>query len=490
MRLRRSLVAIVIIVGFVAGVLATRHTEAAGTAHFGTAPFASRPYVSHNPNAISTTWYCPGVPATDATVGGQFVIANPTAVPIEGSVTYFGAEGGTPITQPITAPPRDKLTLDAETAMKSTFVSATIELKGADGIVEQRALNALGSAVTSCTTQTSPTWYFADGWTAGGSTERLVIANPYEDTVSVDIAFFTKSGKREPTAFQGDSINPQSVKVINVADSGLVNEQIIGVQVIASRGRLIVSREQQYNGGGRIGYSLTLGAPTPSEQLWFAEGDHGTDVTEQYVILNPTDQDVAVDVVVLGIPVTTGYAQPDSIQVPAGQVVTFDTASITGLPDGPHSMVFSTLAAQSVIIERVLTKPGGGGPVTSVVMGMTSEYVVPRWYLPIGVDAAADAALVVYNPDQEDKTVAVKAIGPGGEVAVPGLDAVPLPAASVISIDLKDPSVFGKVLVVEGSKRIFVERKLPRGANLAGRSGSWAIPECAGQCSFFSPPSS
>src|SRR5262249_33672064 len=124
---------------------------------------------------------------------------------------------------------------------------------------------------------------------------------------------------------------------------------------------------------------------------------------------------------------------------------------------------------------------------TSVVMGMTSEYVVPRWYVPIGVTSAVDAALVVYNPYATDTTLSLKAIGPGGEIAVPGLDSISLPSSAIRTIDLTDPSVFGRPLVLEASQGVFVERRLPRGGDLSGRAASWAMPEC-GPCNFFSPP--
>ena len=501
MSLRRSLIAIVVVLGFAASIVAARHTDTTTVTRFATAPFASRPYASHSTTSVTTTWYCPGVPASGPTVGGQFVIGNPTTVAITGTITYLGPEGTVPITAPVTVAPRDELRLDAQQAMTAPIVAATIELQGGEGLVEQRAQDPAGQAVASCTTETSSTWYLADGWTRGTSTDQLIISNPYSDNIAVNIAFFTAKSKREPGPLQGASIAPHSVRVISIEDSGFAGESVIGVQVVAERGRVIVAREQHYaldrahdNGDGRVGFSLAMAAPTPSDQVWFVEGDHGTDITEQYVILNPTNEDVAVDLVVLGIPVTNGYAQPDSISVPANQVVTFDTKDITGLPDGPHSMVFSTLVSPStgsakVVIERVLTKPSGGGPVTTVVMGMTSEYVVPRWYVPIGVDTPTEGAIVVYNPDQVDKTIAIKAIGPGGEVAVPGQEAVPLPAAATRTIDLTDPSLLGKMLVIEGSARIFVERKLPRGADLPGRSGSWALPEC-GPCNFSSPPSS
>ena len=487
MNLRRALISVVVIGGFIAALVATRQAVATTTARFSTAPFVSRPYASHTDH-ITTTWYCPGVPASDPTVGGEVVITNPSDTPRIGRITFIGPEGQSPISQDITVPARDNLTIDVDQVMTAPYVASTIELDGGEGMVEQRALHPAGNAVTSCTTETSPSWYFADGWTVDGSTEYLIISNPSADTVSVNLAFYTKAGVREPAAYQGDSIAPKSVKVVPVAESRLVDESIIGVKVEATRGRLVVARAQQYLGGNRLGYTLTMGAPAPAEQLWFANGQTGPGITEQYVMFNPTDEDAVVTANVLGVPLSSDFVDPDPIDVPAGEVVTFDMDTLSGLPDGPHSMVFATLAAPSMVIERVLTEPAGDSVSTSIVMGMTPEYVVPRWYVPIGVSAAVDGALVVYNPYDTDATISVKAIGPGGEVAVPGLESIPLPASAIRSIDLSDASVFGRPLVVEASQGVFVERRLPRGESLAGRSSSWALPEC-GPCSFFSPPS-
>ena len=278
------------------------------------------------------------------------------------------------------------------------------------------------------------------------------------------------------------------MKVINVAESGLVDEEIIGVQVIAQSGQLLVERAQHYVGGNRLGYSLTLGAPALSDLVWFANGEKGEGITEQYVMFNPTDEQVSITPTVLGVPVANDFVQPEPVDVPAGSVVSFDMAGVDDLPDGHHAMAFATLADASIVIERVQTRPAGDSVATSVVMGMTSEYVVGRWYAPIGVDAATDGALVVFNVDNEDATITVKAIGTGGEVAVPGLEAVTLPARGVTTIDLTDPSVFGRPIVVEATQRVFVERVLPRGENLSGTSGSWALPEC-GPCNFSSPRS-
>jgi len=484
---RRTLIVVTLVVGLIASLVVSRHTAESTAATFSTTSTATRPYVTHT-DKITSTWYCPGVPASDATVGGDVTVTNPSDEPATGRISFFGSDGQAPITQSIAVPALDNLVIDVDQVMKAAFVSTMVEFDGGDGMVEQRALHPAGNSVASCTTSTSSTWYFADGWTVDGSTEYLIITNPSADSVSVDIGFYTKAGVREPAAYQGDSIAPHSVKVISVAESQLVDESIIGVRVVATRGRLIVGRAQHYVGGNRLGYSVNLGATAPSEQLWFVAGESGSGITEQYVLFNPTEEDALVQGNVLGVPVSADFVDPDPIDVPAGEVVTFDMASVAGLPDGPHTMVFATLAAPSVIIERVQTRPAGESVATSVVLGMTSEYVVPRWYVPVGVDAPLEDVLVVYNPYNTDTTLTVNAIGPGGEVAVPALESVPLPASAVRTIDLTDPSVVKRPLVLVASQGVFVERLLPRGADLAGRSGSWALPEC-GPCQFSSPQS-
>ncbi len=493
MNQRRLFVAVVVLGGLLATVVFGRSTPSASSAHLGSVPFVSRAFASHR-TPITTTWYCPGVPTGDDTVGGDIVIANPTSTPLAGHVTLLGSNQFVPLSQDLTVPARGATTLSvsaalAAAAVSTSFVSAVVEMDGGEAVVEQRALYPAGDAVASCITQTSRTWYFSDGFTVGGSTDQIILTNPGADPASVNLAFITAAGKREPSAFQGDSVAPHSVKVVSVADNGLKDEAIIGVQVEASRGQLVVARAQHYFGGNRLGYSLALGAPAPAEQVYFADGESGAGITEQYVIFNPTDTDATVTINILGIALTSVFTAPDPLPVPAGEVVVFDTASIKGLPAGPHNLVFSTLAAPSIVVERVLTRPAGQKVATTVVMGMTSEYVVPRWYVPIGVDAAIDKALVVYNVDGVDAKVTIKAVGPGGEVAVPSLTDLALPAAGLITIDLTDASVLGRTLVVESNQRILVERLLPRGHDLSGRSGSWALPDC-GPCNFSSPPSS
>jgi hypothetical protein len=58
---------------------------------------------------------------------------------------------------------------------------------------------------------------------------------------------------------------------------------------------------------------------------------------------------------------------------------------------------------------------------------------------------------------------------------VPGLEGIPLPAAGLITVPFTDPALLGRAFVVESAQRVFVERLLPRGGELRGRSGSFPL---------------
>ena len=164
-----------------------------------------------------------------------------------------------------------------------------------------------------------------------------------------------------------------------------------------------------------------------------------------------------------------------SIDVPSGGYGTLDTADVAGMPEGRHGTVFSTFAGDAIVVERVLTRPAGDSYATTVVMGSPSALASTRWSGAISSSLAVDDVFVVLNVDLLDTTVSVSTLGPGGFVPVPGLEAVPLPAGSVVAIPLTEEATLGRPFRIESGQRIYVERSLPRGAELRGRSGSFAL---------------
>ncbi len=479
MTLRRSLVAVVVLAALV-GLLATgREPTAADAATFTRLGRPTMPFVP-NGAFITASWFCPGVPgagapdAADGATGGTVAVVNPGDEAMTGTVTAFSSspEAG-PSRWEITVPPRSRTTVElVELQPTGAYVSALVEIEGGGGFVEQVARHPDGAVVAPCANAASSTWYFADGFTVGGSSEQLVLTNPYPREAVVAIGFVTADGVRRPSRLQNLVVPGRSVQVVEL---GARDEPLVAAQVVASRGRVIAGRAQRYEGGGRSGFSMTLGAPSLSTQYWFADGERAEGVTEQYSIFNPTDEQVSVSVVFLGAPISDDFANDTEIVVPAGRAVSFDTADVAGLPQGRHGAVFSTFSAASIVVEQAITRPAGDGRTTSVVMGAPPELAARRWSAAVSSELALDDVIVVLNADNIDTTVTVRSLGPGGLAPVPGLESVPLPAGGLITLPVADPTALGAPFVVESGQSTFVQRLLPRGADLRGRSASFAL---------------
>ena len=256
-------------------------------------------------------------------------------------------------------------------------------------------------------------------------------------------------------------------------------ELVLAITVTSTRGRVVVGRAQEYlTSVGRAGFTMTLGAPSLGEQFYFADGEVAPNAIERYSIYNGSDTEAVVNVTFLGLDPSLGFVNPEPITVPAGNVVSLIAGDV-GVPPGRHGAVFSTETASSILVERAITRTTqdtAATVATSVVMGSPPSFASTRWSMAIGTDLPLEDVLIVLNATGSEGTVTVKTLGVGGEVPVPGMEAIPLPASGVITIGVTDPTALGHPLIVESTQRIYVERSLPRDPNLRGRSGSFALP--------------
>jgi hypothetical protein len=479
--IRRAVPGFVLVVAGVAGIVAVGRDDVAPSVPFFSVPAGAwMPSVSDS-DALTSSWFCPGVPASgEEDVGGEVVVANRADERLVGRINVLTPDGE-PVEQDLVVEPWSRTTVDVDALVTAPFASVVVEIEGGTGFVEQRAFHPAGDAVSPCADDTSRQWFFADGFTVDGSIETLILTNPYDDTASANLRFATLAGESTPAAFQGFTVPPRSVRLIPIAELGARDEPVIAVEVETQRGRLVAGRAQHYLGGGRLGYGVTLAAPALRDQFWFADGERGEGVSETFAIYNPTDTDVQVDAVFLGIPLdaVTGNV---TIDVPANQVVVFDPAddpATANLPDGRHASVFSTLAQPSVVIERILTRPTDDAVATTVLMGAPPRedgYVPSRWHVGIGPSEPLPEGLVVYNVDNVEATVTVQAVGPAGPTPVAGLTDVTLGPGAILTLDLVEPDALDRELIIESTTRVFVERSLARGPGREGRSGSWALP--------------
>ena len=287
--IRRAVPAlIVVIVGFVGLFAVGRDAPTEVPATFALQAGSWMPHVNDT-DKLTSSWFCPGLPASgEDGVGGEVVVSNRAGEQLVGRFNVLTPDG-VAATQDFTVEPWSQDTIDISSLATAPFVSVIVELDGGGGLVEQRALHPAGNSVAPCSNDTSDTWYLADGFTADGSVESLILTNPYDDVAIAQLTFATESAESSPSAFRGFPIPPRSVKVIPLADPalGVQDEPVIAVEVTTTTGRIVLGRAQHYLGGGRLGYEVTLAAPAPRDQFWFADGEQGDGITETYRDLQP-----------------------------------------------------------------------------------------------------------------------------------------------------------------------------------------------------------
>jgi hypothetical protein len=474
---RRIPLLLLALAALVAAVVAGRDRLAAETPTFSAAAtgwMAFAPPVG----GVTETWFCPGVPATGADeVRGMVQIANRTAEQRVGTVLLYNERAESRRLE-LSVDPWQVAVVDLTAQLPGEMVAAVVEIDGGGALVEQQALHPDGNSAGACSNATSDSWYLADGFTVDGSLDQVVLSNPYDQKVVASLEFATREGSREPGSYRSLAVDARSTRVIDLGapGAGAQGEPVLAVTVHTANGRLVVGRSQRFLGGGRAGTQVTLAQPAPRDQWWFANGNKGGGVTDRYSIYNPTEDDVEVDPIFLGIPTAI---QLDPISVPSREVVTFEPGSVPELPDGRHAVVFSAVAQSAVIIERASTTSIDEQAMTTVIAGATPRsdgLLASTWYVPRAPDQPTAAALIVYNADNAPGTLTVSAVGASGPVAVPGLTEIAVPGPdATLAIDLTDPIVLGRPLVIESSNRVFVERAFPTGrADL--RTSSWAIP--------------
>ncbi len=483
MNLLRRLIATVGIAAVLGGVFAIDQqggTTSAGASlalvelgGFPQAPSGSR---------ISTSWFCPGAAAGDGLDSANVVVSNPGDVDLTATVSFLSGDPAESTN--VVVPPRSQKDVDVLRGRTVGVVVPVVEIIGSVGTVEQELIYAAGDVTSQCVSQTSDTWYFADGFTAEGSTQRLALVNPYPETAVVNVAYTTKAGRRTPTDLQGVVLPARSVKSISLADVGATNESRIAVEVVATTGQIVASRMQHYLGGGRLGYSTSVGVPAPLGDWWFTSGRTGSTVTEELVVFNPSDRAAQVNVSFFGEGITNGVPidQPtdaalpsQAVDIPAGGIVAINTDSIADLPKGDHAMVVSSLNAAKLVVEHVLSQRTGNSSFTAVTNGIPAGLLGEKWRIPSGLGKGARNAVSILNTTAVDGTFTVSAVGPGGVVEIPSLVNVPLGAASLVSLDVPDGVAEGEVIIT-ASVAVAVQRRTTRGHGLVGFGIVGALP--------------
>jgi len=440
-----------------------------------------RAWIAQTPSAgvLQAVWYCPGVPAgggdDSGETGGAVVIANTGPEATRAQITFI-SDTAPSEQQVIDLGANGRAVIDVDAEVEATYAGAIVEILGGGGAVEQRVFHPDGNSSSPCTTDLSSTWFLADGYTVGEARHEVLLMNPADDQVVVDVEFLTDDGVRRPSAYTGYPVPARSTRIIDVGaeGAGARGETRVGVVVTASRGALLVARASSADDESRGGVTVSPAAPVTAEQWWFAAGDKGSDATERFSIMNPGKTDVEATAVFFPREIVRGPVVVP-VTVPARRVVTLDSGTVSGLPEGAHGAVVSTTDGSAIVVDRALTRVGEGRRVTSITPGVPNRPdgdLPTSWTLAGGPTTPTREGLSILNVDNEPVTVSVSVLGATGEIPIPGLEAIEIPGTGLATPDLTDEAALSRPLRIVATGRVLVERSIPSGATA---HTSWAV---------------
>jgi len=465
---RRLALVVAVAVFAIIGITISRDRPTRVAAAFGTNDQPPMP-IARTGDALTTSWFCPGVPAQvdRATGDGSITVLNPTDTPMSGNLTFFPGEGAS-VTTPLRVAARGQAIVVPRDLAPAPFTGVLIEVYGTNAVVAQTTVTKAGWSSSPCSTTASGSWFVAEGTTTIDSTYHLLVLNPFPDDAIVDVSFAADDGFRGPTALQGWVVKARSLRIIDV-DAAIQRDQLVSASVVARNSRVVVGRFQTLPYAPRKGLVATLAEPSTGSQWWFANGQKGDGVAERVILYNPLDTDSSADVTVFPADPAAGTPVPLKYTIPSKQRVEVDLSGIDEVPAGPHSIAVATDPDQPIVAERVLDLVGKDRSATTVQAG--SRVSASRWYVPMGAPAGGSNTLTVVNVTGVDTSIGVSSLGAAGETPVPDLQNLQLPAGGAVQLPLQDRGVAGQPIVVTADGQVVVEQFV---VPPAGSPGAWS----------------
>ena len=327
---RRALILVVVIAALALGVIAGRSHPSSTARAIAPVDASQR----SAPGALSTAWYCPGLPASFPTGDQTITLSNLGSADADSVVTVQPDSGAGAIVRRVTVPHDSVLTLDraslapasvatggagsAPTAKPLPPGPVVVEPFSSDVVVSAGAETATELDPVPCANTTSTDWYFAAGTTVRGVSDWLVLDDPYSTDARVDVTLRTDSGLQQLPALQGIDVPGRSRVVIAMHDQA-VRQARVAVQVHTDVGRVVASQTLQFKpASGPTGLATSIGALGPAGQWSFSDGEAFAGSSQWVAITGLSALDVHVTVqATLG---SQAIAQPVVLTIPSGSV--------------------------------------------------------------------------------------------------------------------------------------------------------------------------
>ncbi len=328
-----------------------------------------------------------------------------------------------------------------------------------------------GAAAARCSRVAATRWYFAEGSSALGFDERLVLYNPFPDEAVARITFFTPKGEISRARLaEGIAVPAGDVEVVKVNEF-VPPENLLGTAIELNRGRIVAWR-------GSIvtakefpdGLQYTLGSRAPALNWYLPAGSIEEGVDEKLSILNPTREEAVVSISLATAKEIVHPPKLVDVAIPPGSANRVTLSERLGRGQsrlGGASLVIESVNDVRVVAERTLWYDLAG------VQGVSSEIGAAvardRWMVAPALLKPTTDTIVVLNPTPTAVKVNVAVLDANGEPRRPGyLQGLKLKAGTRRRIEIKEQ---GAMLLVTADGPVVVERSATSGRDAAAVMG-------------------
>ena len=184
-----------------------------------------------------------------------------------------------------------------------------------------------GMASTACAPAASQFWFVGGGAVVGRRT-RIVLVNPDENAAVVDLEVFGPEGLLDTPGGRGLVIPAQARAIVQL-DSLAPGVRSTAVHVNVRTGRVGASvADDQMSGLDAVGTDWLPSAAAPATTVYVPGLNPGPG-GRVLSILAPGDQDANVRIQIMSASGVFAPAERDTVQVPAGTVISLDMAPVT-----------------------------------------------------------------------------------------------------------------------------------------------------------------
>ena len=335
-------------------------------------------------HAVSTAWYCPGLPSTFPLKDQTFTLSNLGSKAASATVTSHPDDGAAPVSRTVTVPHDSVRTFERSTLPAGPLV---IEPFSPDVVVSAGLESATRLATVPCATTAGTDWYFAAGTTVRGVSQWLVLEDPFATDARVDVILRSDAGLQELPSLSGLDVPGRSRVVIPIHDEA-VRRARVSVEVHASVGRVVASQTVQYRGvEGPAGVATSIGAVTTASSWWFTGGDTRTGASGIVAIANIGQLDARVNV--QAQTASKKIVHPVQLTVPAGGVswvqiggCTDSTPVCLGVPDRTGYVLLVQSDSDAQIVAQTISRFDGRlGSTLGAATSVGSTYPSRRWVI-------------------------------------------------------------------------------------------------------------